>query len=94
MPSVPSDDPSISHNRRQGPNARDNAARAYRAIVARCGLPPEQHVDALLDALLAAHPHASVIDAAAWFDPSILQRELGRADAEPNDGGITKRKEK
>jgi hypothetical protein len=51
--------------------------RAYAKIIAGSELPPAEHVDALLGALVDAHPEASVLDVCSWFDPGFLARELG-----------------
>lgn len=69
----------LALRRKPGRRAKD-AEAAYGKVVARSKLTPEQHVDALMAALMAAHPNASVLQICSWFDPGFLSRESPQCD--------------
>lgn len=66
----------VAVRRKPGPLPKDEES-AYRKVIAGSELTPEQHVEALMGALMAAHPEASVLEICSWFDPGFLKRELG-----------------
>jgi hypothetical protein len=49
--------------------AAEQAELAYLEVIRRSPLGPREHVDALLGALISAHPEASVLDMASWLRP-------------------------
>jgi hypothetical protein len=66
----------VAMRRKPGPLPKD-VESAYGKVIAGSELTPEQHVDALMGALMTAHPEASILEICSWFDPGFLKRELG-----------------